>query len=78
MRIMTIDEAIKEWQSCKRRMGCVAASAWFCKRVLGFSPIRLTRRTESGEIFQHVIVTNGIIHIDLAPYADKKKLDKFS
>lgn len=67
---MTIDQAIAEWQSKNRRMGCVAATNWFCKRVKGFQPERLTRYTPEGEIFQHVVATNGQVRIDLAPYAD--------
>lgn len=67
---MTIDQALSEWYTKKRRMGCVAASEWFCKRVPGFWCERLTRYTENGELFQHEIATNGRIRIDLAPYAD--------
>ena len=52
-------------------MGCVAATNWFCKRVAGFYPERLTRYTSQGEIFQHVVATDGVIRIDLAPYADR-------
>lgn len=67
---MTIDNAITEWKAKDRRMGCVSATDWFCKRVVGFIPKRLTRYTESGDIFQHVIATDGIVVIDLASYAD--------
>ena len=70
---MSIDETIEEWQSKNRRMGCVAASDWFCSRVSGFKPLRLDRLTEGGELFQHVVATNGKIIIDLAPYADHPK-----
>lgn len=68
---MSIDKAIKEWLSKRRRMGCVAAANWFCKRVSGFKPERLTRYTKSGDYFEHVVATNGVIRIDLASYADK-------
>lgn len=61
---MTIDLAIKEWESKNRRMGCVSATNWFCKRVKGFVPIRL----DFGN-FQHVVATDGKIRIDLASYA---------
>jgi hypothetical protein len=66
-----IEEVIKEWESKKRRMGCVSATNFFCKRVSGFYPERITRYTPTGEIFEHVVATNGIIRIDLAPYADR-------
>jgi len=65
-----IDAAVAEWQSKNRRMGCVSATDWFCQRVSGFEPERLTRYTQEGEVFQHVVATNGKIRIDLAPYAD--------
>ena len=52
------------------RMGCVAATNWFCSKVPGFYPKRLTRYTENGEVYEHVVATNGIVVIDLAPYAD--------
>ena len=42
---MTIDEAIKEWESKKRHMGCNSAADWFCKRVKGFYPEHLIRYT---------------------------------
>lgn len=69
-RDMTLDEALKEWASKKRRMGCVAATDWLCSRVEGFRPERLSRWTEDGDEFQHVVATNGLVRIDLAPYAD--------
>lgn len=73
---MTIDEALKEWQSKKRHMGCVNATDWFCKRVKGFYPERLPRYTKEGDYFEHVIATNGFIRIDLSPYADKAREEK--
>jgi len=54
-------------------MGCVSATDWFCKRIEGFYPERLSKYNNYGEIYQHVIATNGIIRIDLTPYADKSK-----
>ena len=68
---MTIDSAIKEWKSKKRHMGCVSAADWFCKRVKGFYTEDLTRYTEAGEYFGHVVATDGVIRIDLSPYNDK-------
>jgi hypothetical protein len=65
-----IEAALEEWGSKKRRMGCVSATDWFVKRVPGFRPIRLTRYTEDGEIFQHVVATDGRIRIDLVPECD--------
>lgn len=70
-QLMTIDEALTEWKTKKRRMGCVAAAKWFCKRVAGFQPEDLERYTSSGEFFGHVVVTDGSIRIDLSPYNDK-------
>jgi hypothetical protein len=66
-----IDKILKEWSSKKRHMGCVSAAKWFCKRDKTFSPKRLTRFTSSGDLFQHVVVTNGIIVIDLVPHRDR-------
>lgn len=66
----TIDFVLREWSTKNRRMGCVSATNWFCSRVSGFQPERLTRFTKEGDIFEHVVATNGIIRIDLAPYAD--------
>lgn len=54
-------------------MGCVAATKWFCRRQKSFYPLRLTRYTKKGEIFQHVVATNGKIIIDLAPNCDIPK-----
>ena len=71
--VMTITEAIKEWNSSNRWMDCVAASEWFCKRVVGFWKIRIDRYTKEGDLYQHVVVTDGRMIIDLAPYSDKPK-----
>lgn len=68
-----IDEVIKEWKSKKRKMGCVAATAWFCARIKTFKPERLRRYLSDGEFYEHVLVTDGVIRIDLVPYADKPK-----
>ena len=68
---MKIDEIIIEWTSKKRRMGCVSATDWFCKRVKGFMPDRLPRFTSDGESYSHVVASNGCIRNDLAPYTDK-------
>ena len=67
---MTVDQAIQEWKAKKRRMGCVAATNWFCSRVEGFHPERLTRYTEDGGLYQHVVASDGTIRIDLSPYND--------
>jgi len=67
---MTIDEALTEWHSKKRRMGCMAGTEWFCKRVPGFYLLELDRYTKGGEYFGHTVATNGHIIIDLTPYAD--------
>lgn len=67
---LTIDKAITEWESTKRHMGCVSAADWFCARVAGFKPIRIERWTEAGDIFEHVVASDGRVIIDLSPYAD--------
>lgn len=67
---MTLDKALAEWNSKRRRMGCVSATRWLCDRVSGYYPERLTRYTNDGYLYQHVVATNGVIRIDLAPYAD--------
>ena len=72
---LTIDKAVIEWKSKKRRMGCVAAAEWFCARVDGFWPEELSKYTASGDYFGHVVATDGVIRIDLAPYADKPRND---
>ena len=66
-----IDKALHEWRSKKRRMDCVAATDWFCARVPGFTPLRITRYTKEGDTFQHVVATDGLVVIDISPYADK-------
>ena len=68
---MTLDKAINEWVSKSRRMGCVSATDWLCKRVDGFKPKRIHRWTQQGDTYSHVVATNGFIDVDLAPYADK-------
>ena len=61
---MTISQAITEWEKHKRRMGCVAATDWFCKRVKTFKPLRrkfyLPGGTDkNGELWEHVVATDG-------------------
>lgn len=68
---MSIEKILKEWKSKVRRMGCVAATDWFCKRAPLFYPERLLRYTKNGERFEHVVATDGFIRIDLAPHSDK-------
>ncbi len=67
---MTIDECVTEWNSKKRRMGCVSATEFFCKRVAGFEPVRLERYDVDGNYTEHVVATNGVIRVDLAPHMD--------
>lgn len=69
MKNMTIDEAVTEWMSKDRRMGCVSATMWFCTRVKNFKPIRESFWNEHGDYSEHVVATNGRVKIDLAPYA---------
>lgn len=68
---MTLNKAILEWESKIRKMGCIPATNWFCARVSRFWPLCLHCYTENGELYQHVVATNGKIIIDLAPYTDK-------
>lgn len=70
---MILDEAIREWKSANRRMGCVSAANWLCGRVKEFRPLRLTRYTEDGELYEHVVCTDGTVTIDLAPYNDRPR-----
>lgn len=72
---MTIEQALKEWKSKKRRMGCVSAAEWFCKRVPGFHHEHLHRWTENGEYFGHSVATDGNIRIDLTPHLDSPRED---
>ena len=67
--------ALEVWYSKRRRMGCVAATDFLVKRVSGFIPKRVTRYTKDGEVFEHVVATDGVIVIDLAPYADAPRED---
>lgn len=66
----TITQAIKEWKSCNRTRGCISAAKWFCKRVPEFHPVRVTRFTKLGDMYSHVVATDGAIVIDLAPSHD--------
>lgn len=68
---MTIDEAIQDWKSHNRRMGCVSASKWFCKRVEGFVPLQQDRYTTDGEFYSHTVAWDGRVIVDLSPYADR-------
>ncbi len=75
----TITSAVLEWHTKTRRMGCVAAANWLCKRVDGFYPLRKRfylphGSDKNGRFWEHVVATNGIIEIDLAPYANKPKI----
>lgn len=75
---MTLDAAIAEWQSKTRRMGCVSATDFLCKRVPGFRPKRMRRylpggTDKNGLFWEHVVATNGTIDVDLTPYADSPK-----
>ena len=74
---MKPEAALKEFNSKRRRMGCVSATDWFCKRVDGFYPLRKTYVSKvgayKGEIYDHVVATNGEIEIDVAPYANKPR-----
>ena len=67
---MTISEAVTEWRSKARRMGCVSAADWFCSRVAGFHPLRVHRYTEEGRYFGHVVATDDVIVVDLTPHLD--------
>ena len=66
---MTLDQALREWTSKNRRMGCVAATRWLTSRVSGWRAERLTFFTANGERYDHVVASNGSVRVDLAPYA---------
>jgi len=70
---MTVDKALKEWYSKKRRMGCVSAAKWFSERVKGFTPHRVTRFTKNGESYDHVVTYNSKIVVDLTPQQNLPK-----
>lgn len=68
---MTLDEAIAEWKSRRRRRpGCVTATNFLCRRVPGFSPLRFTRYTPEGDVTEHVVAYDGQIVVDLVPEND--------
>lgn len=71
---MRIESAIREWKSKHRRMGCVSAAEWFCKRVKGFRPLRKRFYYPCGDFWEHVVVTDGVIEIDICPYANRGKV----
>lgn len=58
----TLEDALTEWVSKKRRMGCVSAAEWLCKRVPRFKPLRLYR-----DDYEHVVATDGKTIVDLTP-----------
>lgn len=66
---VTIDEALAEWESKPRRMGCGRATNWFCKRVKGFRPLRFPRAA-GGVYWEHVVAYDGKVIIDLSPQND--------
>lgn len=70
-----ISDTIAEWHSRKKRKGegCVHAANWFCKRHPEFKPKRLTRYTEDGHPFQHVVAHHKGVVIDLAHEHDKAR-----
>ena len=60
-----MDKAIREWNSKKRRMGCVAAADWFCSRVKGFYPTyRIDGMDISNDnlspILKNMLISKGI------------------
>lgn len=73
---MLLENALIEWYKQKRHMGCVAATKWLCERVSNFKSLRVDRYTSKGEIYSHVVATNGKIIIDLAPQTDSCSLYK--
>ena len=67
---MQIEDALIEWKSKRRRMGCVSATNWFCARVPEFYPLELTEYTKGGDQYGHTVATDGLVIIDVAPYND--------
>lgn len=70
-----IDSVLKEWRSMSRTSGCVSSTNWFVNKVSGFHPVRITRYTKTGEVFEHVVAESDDkkIRIDLAPQCDQPK-----
>jgi hypothetical protein len=67
---LTLDDALKEWRSKDRsNVGCVQAANWFCRRVKGMKPVRLTRAA-GNVVWEHVVVTDGLVMIDPSPWND--------
>jgi diguanylate cyclase (GGDEF) domain len=68
-----IKPILDEWLSKKRSMGCVGATDWFCSKAkgLGFKPLRLKRWTKEGDVYSHVVATDGSNIVDISPYADR-------
>ena len=59
---MTLEAALLEWSSKRRQMGCVSVTQWLCRRVPGYCAERLERldrHTAGGDLYQHVVATNG-------------------
>lgn len=67
---MTVAEAILEWKSKPRRMGCMSASRWFCARVKGFRISSVDRYTKTGDLYGHTVAFDGQVVVDLTPQFD--------
>jgi hypothetical protein len=76
VKMLTIDNVLQEWNKKHRRMGCVAATNWFIKYRPDFQQKRINQYTSTGDFYSHVVATNGLIDIDLAPYANKPKEER--
>jgi len=75
---VAVDELLLEWKSKTRRMGCVAAAEWFCRRNGNFRPLRkryyMQGGTDNNGLFwEHVVITDGFIEIDTNIYNNKPK-----
>jgi len=68
---LTFDQALLEWKEKSRRMPSRSATNWFCSRVNGFRPELVDRFTADGNQYRHVVASDGLIRVDLAPYDDK-------
>ena len=62
-------------------MGCVAAANWWIKRFPHWKKLRKrfyypNGNDSNGKFWEHEVVTDGNIEIDISPYANRGTLDK--
>jgi len=72
-RYELLAKALTEWASKKRHMGCQSAADFIVNRVPDFRKEHLDRHTATGDYYGHTVVTDGLIRVDVSPYADKPR-----